>query len=43
MRFVGEVCDWVVALDFGQKLTEGPLAEVQRDERVRAAYLGQAA
>ncbi len=43
MRFVGEVCDWVVALDFGQKITEGPLAEVQRDERVRAAYLGQAA
>ncbi len=43
MPFVGEVCEHVVVLDFGQKLAEGTLAQVQRDERVRAAYLGQAA
>ncbi|MFE1600443.1 ABC transporter ATP-binding protein [Methylobacterium sp. ID0610] len=43
MHFVGAVCERVVVLDFGQKLAEGTLAEVQRDERVRAAYLGQAA
>ncbi|MFH6781075.1 MULTISPECIES: ABC transporter ATP-binding protein [Methylobacterium] len=43
MQFVGEVCEHVVVLDFGQKLAEGTLAQVQRDERVRAAYLGQAA
>ncbi|SFV08925.1 amino acid/amide ABC transporter ATP-binding protein 1, HAAT family [Methylobacterium sp. 174MFSha1.1] len=43
MPFVGEVCEHVVVLDFGQKLAEGTLAQVQRDERVRAAYLGQEA
>ncbi|UHC19382.1 ABC transporter ATP-binding protein [Methylobacterium currus] len=43
MPFIGEVCEHVVVLDFGQKLAEGTLAQVQRDERVRAAYLGQAA
>lgn len=40
MHFVDKVCDHVVVLNFGQKIAEGPLALVQRDEFVRRAYLG---
>ena len=40
MHFIGNVCDHVVVLNFGEKIAEGTLAGVQRDERVRAAYLG---
>jgi branched-chain amino acid transport system ATP-binding protein len=40
MHFIGNVCEHVVVLNFGEKIAEGTLAHVQRDERVRAAYLG---
>ena len=40
MQFVDTICDHVVVLNFGQKIAEGTLAQVQRDALVRAAYLG---
>jgi ABC-type branched-subunit amino acid transport system ATPase component len=40
MHFVGQVCEHVIVLNFGEKIAEGPLHEVQRDPQVRAAYLG---
>ena len=40
MHFVGQVCSRVVVLNFGEKIAEGTLGEVQCDEQVRAAYLG---
>jgi ABC-type branched-subunit amino acid transport system ATPase component len=41
MPFVMALSDKVVVLDQGQKLAEGPPAEIRRDERVIAALLGQ--
>jgi len=34
-----ELCDRVVVLDGGRKLTEGPAAEIRKDARVLRAYL----
>ena len=42
MRFVLRTADHVIVLNYGQKLAEGPPAEVARDPRVVAAYLGRA-
>ena len=41
MRFIFSLCSRVAVLVQGQKLVEGSPAEVQRDERVVAAYLGE--
>ena len=41
MSFVMRVADWVVVLDHGQKIAEGPPAQIRRDRRVIKAYLGE--
>ncbi len=40
MAFIRQVADRVVVVQYGEKLTEGSVAEIQRNQAVREAYLG---
>jgi len=40
MHFVDSICPNVVVLNFGEKIAEGPLSLVRRDDKVREAYIG---
>jgi ABC-type branched-subunit amino acid transport system ATPase component/ABC-type branched-subunit amino acid transport system permease subunit len=42
MNFVMSVCDELVVLDFGHKISEGSPSQVRSDPAVIAAYLGEA-
>jgi ABC-type branched-subunit amino acid transport system ATPase component len=41
MRLVMMICDYIYVLDFGRNLAEGFPHEVQKNEAVIAAYLGE--
>ena len=43
MAMVMQVADWITVLDFGQVISQGRPADIQRDQRVRDAYLGNSA
>ena len=41
MEFVMSVCDQIVVMDFGRKISEGTPEQIRRDPAALAAYLGE--
>jgi ABC-type branched-subunit amino acid transport system ATPase component len=41
MKFIGDLCEHVLVLNFGRKIAEGSPAEISVNPEVRKAYLGE--
>jgi len=41
VKLVVDLSDWVTALNFGEKISEGIPTQIQNDPRVLEAYLGE--